>query len=178
LSQAPTHEFVATNTARWYHSHVDGASQLELGLYGRSLSSRAMEACSTTATSPMLDEKALDFTRGRAGDAQVRMRRATVAAARCSTTSSVNGKAGDAIEPPSRRGRAHSGRLSTPSLPHAVHLHGQASRSSPPTAIRPARRATGEDTVLSARRAYDLEIDGTNPGIWMFPACPITRTTA
>lgn len=28
-----TYEFVATNPGtRWYHSHVDGASQLELGL--------------------------------------------------------------------------------------------------------------------------------------------------
>ena len=99
-----TYEFLATNPGtRWYHSHVDGASQLELGLYGAIIvEPRDPEPVQYDRDfTYMLDEKALDFTPAVAlGDAQVRNREAGNGRGGALQYDQFlfNGKAGDAIE--------------------------------------------------------------------------------
>jgi FtsP/CotA-like multicopper oxidase with cupredoxin domain len=185
LSQLPvepgadfSYEFVATNPGtRWYHSHVDGASQLELGLYGAMIvGPRDPEPVAFDREfTYVLDEKALDFTPAVAlGEAQVRNREAGNGRGGALQYDQFlfNGKAGDAIAP-LRIGAGERIRvrlINAGSLPHAVHLHGHSFKiiATDGNPVPPAAQLTKDTVLIGPAERYDLEVDGTNPGVWMF----------
>lgn len=185
LSQPPvdpgadfTYEFVATNPGtRWYHSHVDGASQMELGLYGAIIvQPRDPEPVQYDRDfTYVLDERALDFTPAVAlGDAQVRNRDAGNGRGGALQYDQflINGKAGDAIPPLTiATGERIRVRLvNAGSLVHAMHLHGHAFKviATDGNAVPPAAQLVKDTVLIGPGERYDIEIDGTNPGIWMF----------
>ena len=169
-----TYEFVATNPGtRWYHSHVDGASQLELGLYGAIIvEPRDPEPVQYDRDfTYVLDEKALDFTPAVAlGDAQVRNREAGNGRGGALQYDQFlfNGKAGDAIEPLTiaTGERIRVRLINAGSLPHAVHLHGQSFKiiATDGNPVPPAAQLVKDTVLIGPAERYDLEIDGTNPG--------------
>jgi len=173
-----TYEFVATNPGtRWYHSHVDSNAQLELGLYGAFIvEPRAPEpVVYDREFTYVLDERALDFTPEVAlGGARPRATEAGNGRGGLLQYDLflINGKAGDAI-PPLHIATGERIRLrlvNAGNLVHAMHLHGQsftviATDGNP----APEGQRWLKDTVLiGPGERYDLEIDGANPGIWMF----------
>lgn len=185
LSQEPvpsggefTYEFVATNPGtRWYHSHVDSNAQLELGLYG---------AFVVEPREPdpipydrefiyLLDEKALDFTPdvalGRDGIHNTSAGNGRGGALQYDLFL-INGKASDAI-PPLHISAGQHIRLrliNAGNLVHAMHLHGQsftivATDGNP---LSEAQRFVKDTVLIGPGERYDLDIGGTNPGVWMF----------
>ena len=56
------------------------------------------------------------------------------------------------------------------SLPHAVHLHGQSFKiiATDGNPVPSAAQLTKDTVLIGPAERYDMEIDGTNPGIWMF----------
>ncbi|HET6318132.1 MAG TPA: multicopper oxidase domain-containing protein [Chloroflexota bacterium] len=185
LSQPPvepgadfTYEFVATNPGtRWYHSHVDSTSQLELGLYGAMIvEPRDPEPVEYDRDfTYVLDERALDFTPAVAmGDAQVRNRDSGNGRGGALQYDQflMNGKAGDAIQPltiaPGERIRVRL--VNAGSLPHAMHVHGHSFKiiATDGNPVPPAAQLLKDTVLIGPAERYDLEIDGANPGIWMF----------
>jgi FtsP/CotA-like multicopper oxidase with cupredoxin domain/plastocyanin len=173
-----TYEFVATNPGtRMYHSHVDTNGQLEVGLYGALLvEPREPEPVAYDREfTYILDEKALDFTPDVAlGRAEVRNREGGNGRGGAFDFDLflINGKAGDAIPPlriaPGERIRLRL--INLGSLPHSMHLHGHsftlvASDGNP---VPAAARLLKDTVLLGPGERYDLEIAGTNPGVWMF----------
>jgi FtsP/CotA-like multicopper oxidase with cupredoxin domain len=173
-----TYEFIASNPGtRWYHSHVDGNSQLELGLYGPLIvEPRDPEPIEYAREyTYILDEKALDFTPQVAlGSAQLRHQDAGNGRGGAVQYDAflLNGKAGDAIPPLHIRvGETIRVRLiNAGNLVHAIHLHGHsftlvATDGNP---VPPAAQLVKDTVLIGPAERYDLAIEGTNPGIWMF----------
>jgi FtsP/CotA-like multicopper oxidase with cupredoxin domain/plastocyanin len=173
-----TYEFAATNPGtRWYHSHVDSNSQLELGLYGSFIvEPRAGEPVQYDREfTYLLDEKALDFTPDVAlGHA--RLRNADTGNGRGGALQYdlflINGKAGDAIPPLTiaQGERIRLRLINAGNLPHAMHLHGHsftviATDGNP---VHEDARWLKDTVLIGPGERYDVEIDGTNPGVWMF----------
>jgi FtsP/CotA-like multicopper oxidase with cupredoxin domain len=172
------YEFTATNPGtRWYHSHVDSNAQLELGLYGSLIvEPRVPDPVQYDREfTYLLDEKALDFTPEVAlGNA--RLRNADAGNGRGGAVQYdlflINGKAGDAIPPLTIAPGQHIRlRLTNAgNLPHAMHLHGHsftivATDGNP---VPEGGRWVKDTVLIGPGERYDLEISGTNPGVWMF----------
>jgi FtsP/CotA-like multicopper oxidase with cupredoxin domain len=185
LSQAPVepgaefvYEFTATNPGtRWYHSHVDGNNQLELGLYGSMIvEPRDGEPVAYDREfTYVLDEKALDLTPEVAlGNSQIRFREAGNGRGGQLQYDLflMNGRAGDAIEP-MRIAAGEKVRIrviNAGSVPHAVHLHGMSFKivATDGNPVPPAAQLIKDTVLIGPAERYDLEVDGTNPGVWMF----------
>jgi len=173
-----TYAFTATNPGtRWYHSHVDGNSQLELGLYGALIvEPRVPEAVTYDHDDTIiLDEKALDFTPAVAlGEAHVRNAEAGNGRGGAFQYDLflMNGKAGDAIPPlhiaTGQRSRVRL--INAGNLVHAIHLHGHSFRiiATDGNPVPEAAQLTKDTVLIGPAERYDLEIAGTNPGVWMF----------
>ncbi len=173
-----TYEFTATNPGtRMYHSHVDTNTQLELGLYGAFIvePKNPEPVKFDREFTYILDEKALDFTPDVAlGNAQVRNRDAGNGRGGNFDYDvfMINGKAGDAI-PPLRIAVGQKIRLrliNLGNLPHSMHLHGHSFKiiATDGNPVPPAAQLTKDTVLIGPGERYDLEIDGTNPGVWMF----------
>jgi plastocyanin len=172
------YQFTATNPGtRWYHSHVDSNAQLELGLYGSLIvEPRVPEPVQYDREfTYILDEKALDFT-PEVAMGNARLRNADSGNGRGGALQYdlflINGKAGDAIPPltiaPGQRIRLRL--TNAGNLPHAMHLHGHsfiiiATDGNP---VPEGARFVKDTVLIGPGERYDLEISGTNPGIWMF----------
>ncbi len=185
LSQDPvppggsfTYEFTATNPGtRWYHSHVDSNLQIQLGLYGAFIIDprRPEPEHFDREYTYILSEKALDVTPEVAlGQAQVRNQEAGNGRGGAFTPDLflMNGKAGAAIEPmeiaPGERIRLRL--INAGNLVHAMHLHGHSFRiiATDGNPV-PAGAQLLKDTVLiGPGERYDLAVEGTNPGVWLF----------
>jgi FtsP/CotA-like multicopper oxidase with cupredoxin domain len=173
-----TYEFVATNPGtRWYHTHVDENLQQELGLYGAFIvEPRDPEPVAYDAEyTYLLDERALDLTPDVAlGRAQPRNR--DVGNGRGGLFAYdlflLNGRAGDAIPPmhtaPGQRIRVRL--VNAGNLPHAMHLHGQSFRiiATDGNPVPPLAQLVKDTVLIGPGERYDLEVDATNPGVWMF----------
>jgi FtsP/CotA-like multicopper oxidase with cupredoxin domain len=173
-----TYEFVATNPGtRWYHSHVDSNAQLELGLYGALIvEPRVPEPIVYDREfTYLLDEKALDFT-PEVALGQARLPGMEFGNGRGGLLQYdlflINGRVGDAI-PSLQIGEGERIRLrlvNAGNLPHAMHLHGHsfsiiATDGNP---LPESQRWLKDTVLIGPGERYDLEIDGTNPGVWMF----------
>src|SRR5205823_9113994 len=55
-------------------------------------------------------------------------------------------------------------------LVHAMHLHGQAFKiiATDGNPVPAGAQFTKDTVTIGPGERYDLEIDGTNPGVWMF----------
>ncbi|MBV9327319.1 MAG: multicopper oxidase domain-containing protein [Chloroflexi bacterium] len=185
LSQEPvspgaeyTYEFVATNPGtRWYHSHVDSNAQLELGLYGALIIEprEAEPVAYDRDFTYILDEKALDFT------PDVALGRTSLQKSEAGNGRGgllqydlflMNGKAGDAIVPLhiASGERIRVRLINAGNLVHAMHLHGQSFRivATDGNPVPQAQQLLKDTVLIGPGERYDLEIDGTNPGVWMF----------
>lgn len=185
LSQEPvppggsfTYVFTATNPGtRWYHSHVDSNLQIQLGLFGAIIvDPRQPEPEHVDREyTYLLSEKALDVTPEVAlGQAQVRNQDAGNGRGGAFTPDLflMNGKAGEAVEPmhiaPGERIRIRL--INAGNLVHAMHLHGHsftiiATDGNP---VPPAARLRKDVVLIGPGERYDLLVEGTNPGVWLF----------
>jgi FtsP/CotA-like multicopper oxidase with cupredoxin domain len=185
LSQDPvppggtfTYEFVATNPGtRWYHSHVDSNLQLQLGLFGALIVDPRQpepERFDREYTY-ILSEKALDVTPAVAlGQAQVRYQEAGNGRGGAFTPDLflMNGKAGAAIAPmqiaPGERIRLRL--INAGNLVHAMHLHGHSFRliATDGNPVPAAAQLVKDTVLIGPGERYDLAVEGTNPGVWLF----------
>jgi FtsP/CotA-like multicopper oxidase with cupredoxin domain/plastocyanin len=185
LSQEPvepgetfTYEFVATNPGtRWYHSHVDSSVQIQLGLYGAFIvDPRPPEPVQYDREfTYLLTEVALDFTPQVAlGQAEVRNRAAGNGrgGALQYDLFVMNGKSADAIPPLSIAAgeRIRIRLINAGNLVHAMHLHGHSFKiiATDGNPVPPAAQLIKDVVLIGPGERYDLEVVGTNPGVWMF----------
>jgi hypothetical protein len=185
LSQDPvppggsfTYEFTATNPGtRWYHSHVDSNLQLQLGLFGALIVDprRPEPEHFDREYTYILSEKALDVTPQVAlGQAQVRNQEAGNGrgGAFAPDLFLMNGKAGAAIEPmhiaPGERIRLRL--INAGNLVHAMHLHGHSFRliATDGNPVPAAAQLLKDTVLIGPSERYDLAVEGTNPGVWLF----------
>ncbi|MER3419875.1 MAG: hypothetical protein C4290_04810 [Chloroflexota bacterium] len=185
LSQAPvppggsfTYAFLATNPGtRWYHSHVDSTLQIELGLFGALIVDPRQPEPEPFAReyTYLLSEKALDVTPEVAlSQAQVRYQEAGNGRGGAFTPDLflMNGKAGEAVEPmaiaPGERIRIRL--INAGNLVHAMHLHGHSFRiiATDGNLVPPAAQLTKDVMLIGSGERYDLAVEGTNPGVWLF----------
>jgi FtsP/CotA-like multicopper oxidase with cupredoxin domain len=173
-----TYEFVASNPGtRMYHSHFDTDAQIQLGLFGafiidpRTAEPQHFDHDYTY----ILTEKSLDFTPDVAmGHGQIL--HADAGNGRGGALQSdlflMNGRAGLAIDPMTiAQGQHIRIRLiNLGNLVHAMHLHGQAFKiiATDGNPVPPAAQFTKDTVTIGPGERFDLEVDGTNPGVWMF----------
>ena len=185
LSQDPVepggdfwYQFYATNPGtRMYHSHTDTDAQMQLGLFGAFIIDPATPepAHYDREYTYILSEKALDFTpdvalgqsailhgdagNGRGGALQYDL-------------FLMNGRAGTAIDPMEiKQGEKIRIRLiNLGNLVHAMHLHGQSFKiiATYGNPVPAAAQLTKDTVSIAPGERYDLEVDGNNPGVWMF----------
>ncbi|HET9318993.1 MAG TPA: multicopper oxidase domain-containing protein [Bryobacteraceae bacterium] len=173
-----TYEFVASNPGtRMYHSHTDTDAQIQLGLYGAFIIDPAKPEAQKFDHdyTYILTEKSMDFTpqvamgdadilhrdagNGRGGDLQKDL-------------FLMNGRAGEAIDPMSIAAGGHIRirLINLGNLVHAMHLHGQAFKiiATDGNPVPPNVQLVKDTVLIGPGERYDLEVDGTNPGVWMF----------
>jgi len=173
-----TYQFVAYPAGtRMYHSHQDPSSQLELGLYGaliiepRQPKGRRYDQEYVA----ILDELAQDFTPNVAlGQEHIEHENAGNGRGGALQYDFflINGRAGDAIPPMEiKKGERLLLRLiNLGNLPHSMHLHGHTFTivSTDGNPVPPDARLRKDTILLGPGERYDLEIVGTNPGVWLF----------
>ncbi len=170
-----TYEFIAYPAGtRMYHSHQDTSAQLELGLYGALIIEPRNGPKYDVDRTIILRERALDFTpevamglrelrasdsgNGRGGALQYDL-------------FLMDGKAGSAIPPvrvkPNQRVLLRL--INLGHLVHAIHLHGHtftivATDGNP---VPPGGRLRKDTVTIGPGERYDVEVNATNPGVWM-----------
>ncbi len=170
------YEFVATPAGtRWYHSHADPTAQIALGLYG-SLIVEPREPSRTYDRdyTYILNEWDLELTPDVAtGKAPRGVRDQLLRGGELGTDLFLmNGHAHESIPPITlAEGERVLVRLiNAGNLPHAIHTHGHSFKIVATDGNDvPEGMALLKDTVLiGPGERYDLELDGNNPGVWMF----------
>jgi len=84
----------------------------------------------------------------------------------------MNGRAGTAIDPmdiaPGQRIRIRL--INAGNLVHAMHLHGQSFKviAVDGNAVPPAVQLVQDTVTIAPGERFDLEVNGTNPGVWLF----------
>ncbi len=172
------YEFVATPAGtRIYHSHVDPEVQMELGLYGALIiEPREPEPVKYDREyTYMLDELALDFT-PRVALGKDRLPMAEFGNGRGGALHYdlflMNGKAGSAIPSMMLKAgeRVRVRLINVGSLPHAMHTHGHIFKiiATDGNPVPPAAQLRKDTVLIGPGERYDLELDGYNPGVWLF----------
>lgn len=181
------YEFIATNPGtRWYHSHVDSNLQIQMGLFGAFIVDPKTPEPVTydREFTYILSEKALDVTPAVAlGQADVRNRDAGNGRGGAFTPDLflMNGKAGTAIEPltiaPGERVRLRL--INAGNQAHAMHTHGHSFRiiATDGNPVPAAAQLVKDTVLIGSAERYDIVIEGTNPGVWMFH-CHINNHSA
>jgi FtsP/CotA-like multicopper oxidase with cupredoxin domain len=170
------YEFVATPAGtRWYHSHADPTAQIALGLYG-SLIVEPREPSRTYDRdyTYILNEWDLELTPDVAtGKAPRGVRDQILRGGELGTDLFLmNGHAHESIPPIklAEGERVLVRLINAGNLPHAIHTHGHSFKVVATDGNDvPKGMALLKDTVLiGPGERYDLELDGNNPGVWMF----------
>src|SRR5262249_17148193 len=120
-------------------------------------------------------EKALDFTPAVAlGEADIKNRDAGNGrgGALLYDLFLMNGKSGTAIPPLTiaEGERIRVRLINAGNLVHAIHLHGHTFKviATDGNPVPPAAQWSKDVVTIGSAERYDIEIDGTNPGVWMF----------
>jgi FtsP/CotA-like multicopper oxidase with cupredoxin domain len=185
LSQYPVepgedfmYEFIATNPGtRMYHSHTDTDGQMQLGMVGAFIiDPREPDPVHYDREfTYILTEKSLDFTpRVAMGEADILHRDAGNGrgGALQSDLFLMNERAATAIEPmtiaPGQRIRIRL--INLGNLVHAMHLHGHSFRivATDGNPVPPGAQWLKDTVNIAPGERYDLAVEGTNPGVWMF----------
>ncbi|MDF2759563.1 MAG: multicopper oxidase type 3 [Thermomicrobiales bacterium] len=170
------YEFVATPAGtRWYHSHADPTAQIALGLYG-SLIVEPREPSRTYDRdyTYILNEWDLELTPDVAtGKAPRGVRDQILRGGELGTDLFLmNGHAHESIPPIklAEGERVLVRLINAGNLPHAIHTHGHSFKVVATDGNDvPEGMVLVKDTVLiGPGERYDLELDGNNPGVWMF----------
>jgi len=170
------YEFTATNPgSRWYHAHADPAMQVALGLYGPLIVETREDGRKYDRDyTYMLSEWDMELTPDVAmGKAPIGPRDQLLRGGELGTDLFLmNGRAHDSIPPITlaEGERVRVRLMNAGNLPHAIHIHGH-SFAIVATDGNPVPKAAQlvKDTVLiGPGERYDLELDGDNPGVWMF----------
>jgi plastocyanin len=170
------YEFVATPAGtRWYHSHADPTAQIALGLYGSLIvEPREPKHTYDRDYTYILNEWDLELTPDVAtGKAPRGVRDQILRGGELGTDLFLmNGHAHESI-PPIRLAEGERVRvrlINAGNLPHAIHTHGHSFKIVATDGNDvPEGMALLKDTVLiGPGERYDLELDGNNPGVWMF----------
>ncbi len=170
------YEFVATpGGTRWYHSHADPTAQIALGLYG-ALIVEPQEPMRTYDRdyTYILNEWDLELTPDVAtGKTPRGVRDQILRGGELGTDLFLmNGHAHESIPPIklAEGDRVLIRLINAGNLPHAIHTHGHSFKIVATDGNDvPEGMALVKDTVLiGPGERYDLELDGSNPGVWMF----------
>ena len=170
------YEFVATPAGtRWYHSHADPTAQIALGLYGSFIvEPREPRQTYDRDYTYILNEWDLELTPDVAmgtepwGPGDQMLRGGELG----TDLFLMNGHAHESI-PQMRLAegeRVLIRLINAGNLPHAIHTHGHSFKIVATDGNDvPEGMALVKDTVLiGPGERYDLELDGNNPGVWMF----------
>lgn len=172
------YEFVATPAGtRIYHTHVDPEVQMELGLYGALIiEPREREPVKYDREyAYILDELALDFT-PKVALGKDRLPMAEFGNGRGGALQYdlflMNGKAGSAIPPLVLRAgeRVRVRLINVGALTHAMHTHGHIFKivATDGNPVPQAAQLRKDTILIGPGERYDLELDGYNPGVWLF----------
>ena len=170
------YEFVATPAGtRWYHSHADPTAQIALGLYGPLIvEPRESKRSYDREFTYVLNEWDLELTPDVAmGKAPRGMRDQLLRGGELGTDLFLmNGHAHESISPITlaEGERVLIRLINAGNLPHAIHTHGHSFKIVATDGNDvPEGMVLLKDTVLiGPGERYDLELDGNNPGVWMF----------
>lgn len=170
-----TYEFVATNTgSRWYHAHADPKNQIALGLYGPLIvEPESAPRVYDREYTYMLNEWDLELTpdvaRGKAprGPRDQLLRGGELG----TDLFLINGRAHESIPPIklAEGDRVLIRLMNAGNLPHAIHTHGHSFQivATDGNPVPPGMALTKDTVLIGPGERYDLELTGTNPGIWM-----------
>jgi plastocyanin len=170
------YEFMATNAgSRWYHSHADTKYQVALGLYGSLIVEPRVPARRYDREySYMLNEWDLELSPKVAiGQAPLGPRDQMLRGGELGTDLFlINGRAHESI-PPIRiaDGERILIRLTNAgNLPHAIHTHGHSFKivATDGNPVPNGMELVKDTVLIGPGERYDLELEGTNPGVWMF----------
>ncbi|MDQ3411320.1 MAG: multicopper oxidase domain-containing protein [Chloroflexota bacterium] len=171
-----TYEFVATNTgSRWYHAHADPKFQIALGLYGPLVvESWEQPRLYDREYTYMLAEWDLELTpdvaQGKAplGPGDQLLRGGDLG----TDLFLINGHAHESIPPIAlaEGERVLIRLMNAGNLPHAVHSHGHSFKivATDGNPVPSGTELTKDTVLIGPGERYDLELEATNPGIWMF----------
>jgi len=181
------YQFIATNPGtRWYHSHVDSNMQIQLGLFGALIVDPKTPAPVQydREFTYILTEKALDVTPAVAlGTADIRNREGGNGRGGFFMPDLflMNGKAGSAIDgltiAPGERVRVRL--INAGNMVHTMHTHGHTFRiiATDGNPVPPLAQLLKDTVLIGPAERYDIEITGSNPGVWMFH-CHINNHSA
>ncbi|MDP9357430.1 MAG: multicopper oxidase domain-containing protein [Chloroflexota bacterium] len=176
----PGQDFVYEFTAgpvgsRWYHAHADPKVQIALGLYGPVVvEPREPAPAYDREYTYMLAEWDLELTPAVAmGRAPLGPRDAQLRGGELGTDLFLmNGRAHEAIPPVElvEGERILIRLMNAGNLPHAIHTHGHAFRvvATDGNPVPEAARLLKDTVLVGPGERYDLELEGTKPGVWMF----------
>jgi plastocyanin len=170
------YEFTATNPgSRMYHAHADPTVQIALGLYGP-LIVEPQEPAQTydREYTAMLAEWDLELTPDVAtGKAPRGPRDSQLRGGELGTDLFlINGRAHEGIPPieVAEDERVLIRLMNLGNLPHTIHTHGHSFRivATDGNPVPEAMELVKDTVLIGPGERYDLELAGSNPGVWMF----------
>src|ERR671910_159393 len=170
------YEFVATPAGtRWYHSHADPTAQIALGLYGSLIvEPREPQRTYDRDYTYILNEWDLELTPDVAtGKAPRGVRDQILRGGELGTDLFLmNGHAHESIPPIklAEGERVLIRLINAGNLPHAIHTHGHSFKvvATDGNDVPEGMELLKDTVLIGPGERYDLELDGNNPGVWMF----------
>jgi plastocyanin len=170
------YEFTATNPgSRMYHAHADPTVQIALGLYGPLIvEPRQPSQTYDREYTAMLAEWDLELTPDVAmGKAPRGLRDSQLRGGELGTDLFlINGRAHEGIPPieVAEGERVLIRLMNLGNLPHAIHTHGHSFRivATDGNTVPEAMELVKDTVLIGPGERYDLELTGSNPGVWMF----------
>jgi FtsP/CotA-like multicopper oxidase with cupredoxin domain len=170
------YEFTATNPgSRMYHAHADPTVQIALGLYGPLIVEPRLPARTYDREyTAMLAEWDLELTPDVAmGQAPRGPRDSQLRGGELGTDLFlINGRAHEGIPPiaVAEGERVLIRLMNLGNLPHTIHTHGHSFRivATDGNAVPKGMELVKDTVLIGPGERYDLELTGSNPGVWMF----------
>ncbi len=173
--ETSVYEFTATNPgSRMYHAHADPTVQIALGLYGPLIvESRQPSQTYDREYTAMLAEWDLELTPDVAmGKAPRGLSDSQLRGGELGTDLFlINGRAHEGIPPieVAEGERILIRLMNLGNLPHAIHTHGHSFRivATDGNTVPEGMELVKDTVLIGPGERYDLELTGSNPGVWM-----------